>query len=91
MPIDQPAARLVLHLLEPELPDSLVQWGLFNAVFERKSYVMRRMLGPLARGGLIISDGEIWRKRRKLVSPIIHASTLSVFAPVMADTARETA
>ena len=62
-----------------------------NAVFERKSFVMRRMLGPLARDGLIISDGEIWRKRRKLVSPIIHASNLSVFAPVMAGTARETA
>jgi cytochrome P450 len=62
-----------------------------NSVFERKSYVMRRMLGPLAGDGLIISDGEIWRKRRKLVSPVIHASNLSVFAPVMADTARETA
>jgi cytochrome P450 len=61
-----------------------------NAVFERKSFVMRRMLGPLARDGLIISDGEVWRKRRKLVSPIIHSSNLSVFAPVMADTARET-
>ena len=38
---------------------------------------MRRMLGPLARDGLIISDGEIWRKRRKLVSPIIHVVQLS--------------
>src|SRR5260370_17117231 len=52
---------------------------------------MRGMRGPLAGGGLIISDGEVWRKRRKLVSPIIHTSNLTAFAPVMAETAREMA
>lgn len=39
VPIAQPKARLILHLFEPSLPDSLAQWGLFNAVFERKEYV----------------------------------------------------
>jgi hypothetical protein len=39
VPIAQPGARLVLHLFEPSLPDSFVQWGLFNAVFERKEYL----------------------------------------------------
>jgi Zinc carboxypeptidase len=36
VPIAQPKARLVLHLLEPSGPDSLVAWGFFNAVFEQK-------------------------------------------------------
>lgn len=39
VPIAQPHARLVMHLFEPALPDSLVQWGLFNTAFERKEYI----------------------------------------------------
>jgi hypothetical protein len=39
VPIAQPRARLVMQLLEPRAPDSLVSWGLFNAVFERKEYM----------------------------------------------------
>lgn len=39
VPIQQPTARLVLHLFEPALPDSLAQWGHFNAVFEQKEYM----------------------------------------------------
>ena len=39
VPIAQPLGRLVLHLLEPALPDSLAQWGHFNAAFERKEYM----------------------------------------------------
>lgn len=38
VPIAQPKARLIMHLLEPSLPDSLAQWGFFNAVFEQKEY-----------------------------------------------------
>src|SRR5476651_1034737 len=44
-----------------------------NSVFERKSPLMRQMLRPLIGDGLFISDGETWRKRRRLVAPIIHA------------------
>jgi hypothetical protein len=39
VPIAQPRARLVLHLLEPLAPDSLAGWGFFNGVFERKEYM----------------------------------------------------
>ena len=39
VPIAQPGARLVLHLFEPSLPDSLVAWGMFNTAFERKEYM----------------------------------------------------
>jgi hypothetical protein len=38
VPINQPLARLVAHLFEPAAPDSLMQWGFFNAVFEQKEY-----------------------------------------------------
>jgi hypothetical protein len=36
VPIDQPRARLLLHLLEPEAPDSFLAWGFFHAAFEQK-------------------------------------------------------
>ncbi|HMG23349.1 MAG TPA: M14 family zinc carboxypeptidase [Kofleriaceae bacterium] len=49
VPIDQPSARLVLHLLEPQLPDSLAQWGLFNAAFERKEYMESYVAEQVAR------------------------------------------
>jgi hypothetical protein len=39
VPIAQPRARLVMHLMEPLAPDSLAAWGYFNAVFEQKEYM----------------------------------------------------
>jgi cytochrome P450 len=52
-----------------------------NSSFERKSPQMRHALQPLLGDGLFISDGEIWRRRRKVVAPIIHVSRLGEFAP----------
>ncbi|HEY0483705.1 MAG TPA: M14 family zinc carboxypeptidase [Kofleriaceae bacterium] len=49
VPIDQPGARLVLHLFEPALPDSLAQWGVFNVVFERKEYMEAYVAEQVAR------------------------------------------
>jgi hypothetical protein len=49
VPIEQPRALLVLHLLEPEAPDSLASWGFFNAVFERKEIMERYVLEEEAR------------------------------------------
>ena len=37
--MNQRAARVAAHLLEPKAPDSLVQWGYFDAIFEREEYV----------------------------------------------------
>ncbi len=45
----QPRARLVLHLLEPTAPDSLVAWGLINAVFEQKEYLEGYIAEAVAR------------------------------------------
>jgi murein tripeptide amidase MpaA len=39
VPIAQTQARLLLHLLEPQAPDSLASWGFFNACFEQKEYL----------------------------------------------------
>ncbi|HJU18857.1 MAG TPA: cytochrome P450 [Stellaceae bacterium] len=59
--------------------------------FERKTPQMRHALAPLLGDGLFISDGETWRRRRRIVAPIVHASRLPLFAPVMIEAAAETA
>jgi cytochrome P450 len=57
--------------------------------FERKSPGQRHSLEPLGGDGLIISDGALWRRRRRIVAPIVHISRMPVFAPIMVEAARE--
>ncbi len=48
VPLDQKYAKVILHLLDPAAPSSLLKWGFFNAVFEQKEYaeiyVMEQMV-----------------------------------------------
>jgi cytochrome P450 len=59
--------------------------------FERKSPQMRHGLAPLLGDGLFISDGDTWRRRRRIIAPIVHVSHLPLFAPLMVQAASETA
>ena len=47
--MDQRAANVVVNLLEPDAPDSLLRWGTFNAIFEQKESADARVLEKLAR------------------------------------------
>lgn len=49
VPLDQPDAKLAVHLFEPEAPDSLVSWGFFHTIFEQKEYGEHYILEGLAR------------------------------------------
>jgi cytochrome P450 len=64
-------------------------FSLKNASFERKAPQMRHSLQPLLGDGLFVSDGDTWRKRRRMVAPIVHISQLARFAPVMVEVADE--
>src|SRR5260370_7781650 len=59
--------------------------------FERKRPQMRHGLAPLLGDGLFISDGDTWRRRRRIVAPIVNVSRLPLFAPLMVQAAVETA
>ena len=37
--IAQPKARVLMHILEPQAPDSMAAWGEFNNAFEQKEYM----------------------------------------------------
>jgi len=49
VPLDQPDAKVAIHMFEPDAPDSLVAWGFFNAIFEQKEYAAHYVLEAMAR------------------------------------------
>lgn len=52
VPINQANGPVAMHLLEPLAPDSLVTWGMFNAVFEQKEYMESYVTEEVARSML---------------------------------------
>lgn len=57
--------------------------------FERKSPQQRHALRPLIGDGLFISDGPVWRERRKAIAPLTHVSRLAELTPPMTEAATE--
>jgi hypothetical protein len=49
VPVAQPKARLVVAMFEPQAPDSLLAWGLFNNAFEAKEYMEEYVAEDVAR------------------------------------------
>jgi cytochrome P450 len=87
------SSRLLLRrLLVCNSPDTVAcAFVEHHDSFERKSPQMRHGLAPLLGDGLFISDGDTWRRRRRIVAPIVHVSHLPLFAPLMVQAAGETA
>ncbi|RTL22247.1 MAG: peptidase M14 [Burkholderiales bacterium] len=55
VPIAQPLARLLMHLLEPDAPDSLAAWGRFDNAFEQKEFMEPYVAEQIAREQLAAS------------------------------------
>lgn len=49
VPIAQPRSRVAVAMLEPQAPDSLAAWGMFNNHFERKEYMEAYVAEEVAR------------------------------------------
>jgi hypothetical protein len=47
--MNQRAARVAIHALEPEAPDAFVAWGFFDAIFEQKEYAENYVMESVAR------------------------------------------
>ncbi len=66
VPVNQPKARLVMALLEPRAPDSLLAWGSFNTAFERKEYMEDYVAEDVARAQLAADPALAAQFRQKL-------------------------
>jgi cytochrome P450 len=54
-----------------------------------KSPMLRRVAERLLGQGLLTSEGELWRRQRRLVQPAFHRARIAEYAPVMAQAAQE--
>jgi murein tripeptide amidase MpaA len=66
VPLDQPGANVAIELLEPDAPDSLLRWGMMDAIFEAKEYGEPRVVEKLARDMLAKDTGLKAEFERKL-------------------------
>src|SRR4051794_35237399 len=74
VPMDQEAANVAIHLLEPAGPDSFVYWGFFNSIFEQKEYGESYILEKLA-AEMLAKDPKLQDEfNRRLLDPAFARS-----------------
>jgi len=66
VPIGQSKARLVMAMLEPQAPDSLLAWGAFNNAFERKEYMEEYVAEDVAREQMAADPALAAQFRKKV-------------------------
>src|ERR1700676_981981 len=66
VPIAQAKARLVMAVLEPQAPDSLVAWRAFNNAFEEKEYMEDYVAEDVAREQLAADPALVGEFQKKL-------------------------
>jgi hypothetical protein len=72
--LDQEAAGVAIHLLEPNGPDSFLFWGFFNSIFEQKEYGEGYILEKLARE-MLAKDPKLQEEfDRALLDPAVARS-----------------
>ncbi|HSA93016.1 MAG TPA: M14 family metallopeptidase [Terriglobales bacterium] len=75
--LDQRAAKVAIHFLEPQAPDSAVAWGFFNAIFEQKEYAEDYVMEKMARD-MLEKDAKLREEfERRLASDKAFAASPS--------------
>src|SRR5262245_54768519 len=63
-------------IIKPEYIEHVL---LTNRVNYQKSQILRHLLGPLLGNGLLISEGEFWRRQRRIAAPAFHSRRIADF------------
>ncbi|MBA2736519.1 MAG: peptidase M14, partial [Pyrinomonadaceae bacterium] len=61
IPMNQAAANVAIHLLEPNSTDSFAAWGFFNAIFEQKEYFSDYIMEKVA-AEMLTKDANLKRE-----------------------------
>lgn len=68
-------------------PDFVQQALLIQHSKFHKSELTKQAVGPMLGQGLLISEGEFWRRQRRLAQPAFHRNRVNEYAPAMIGTA----
>jgi cytochrome P450 len=68
----------------PDYIESVLVTQNNNFVKSKDYRAMRRVLG----NGLLLSEGEFWRRQRKLIQPAFHQERIATYADIMTDHAQ---
>src|SRR4051812_17787307 len=80
--------RLPMHIYFAAAPELIEEILVKQASRFRKDRVSRRLSQAIGEG-LVLSEGELWRRQRRLMGPAFHQGELKSYAKVMADLACE--
>jgi len=70
-------------------PDYIQQLLILDHAKLHKSTLTKLVVGPLLGQGLLISEGDFWRRQRRLAQPAFHRSRTNEYSPVMVECALE--
>src|SRR5579859_5325638 len=70
-------------------PDYIQQMLVLDHAKLHKSALTKIVVGPLLGQGLLISEGDFWRRQRRLAQPAFHRSRTNEYSPVMVECALE--
>jgi cytochrome P450 len=74
--------RLLFQISDPELAHQVL---VTHADKFHKDDIMNRALRPITGNGLLLSEGEFWRKQRKLAQPAFHHKRIESYAAAMVE------
>jgi len=72
-------------------PDYIQQLLILDHAKLHKSVLTKLVVAPLLGQGLLISEGDFWRRQRRLAQPAFHRSRTNEYSPVMVECALEQA
>ena len=80
--------RLPMHIYFVAGPALIEEILVKQAANFQKDRVTRMLSGAIG-AGLLVSEGELWRRQRRLMGPAFHQGELRSYGAVMAELARE--